>query len=156
MTIGAVVLYLACPKVCDGIDRKPLSVADVEGLCQGGVSSRRIVELIDSYGVSFEGDDGTEARLRAAGATDDVLFAGKRAALEAAQRRLQDEKRAMENERQRADDSARRAAARRAREQAREARSDSDPRHGVSVVVPRSQRRPECAYTADGVLMFCK
>ena len=52
-----------------------LSVADIEKLLNGGVTLKRTTELVKQKGVDFALDDSTEARLRKAGATDELLLA---------------------------------------------------------------------------------
>lgn len=52
-----------------------LSEADLEKLLHGGVTPKRATELVKQKGVSFVLDDATEARLRKAGATDELLLA---------------------------------------------------------------------------------
>ncbi|HEY6252978.1 MAG TPA: hypothetical protein VI685_23720, partial [Candidatus Angelobacter sp.] len=52
-----------------------LSAADIEKLLQGGVTPKRATELVKQRGVDFALDDSTEASLRKAGATDELLLA---------------------------------------------------------------------------------
>jgi len=52
-----------------------LSAADIEKLLQGGVTPKRATELVKQRGVDFTLDDSTEATLRKAGATDELLLA---------------------------------------------------------------------------------
>lgn len=52
-----------------------LSEADIEELLHGGVSAKRATELVKQKGVDFALDAGNEAKLRKAGATDELLLA---------------------------------------------------------------------------------
>ena len=52
-----------------------LSATDIEKLLEGGVTPRRATELVKQRGVDFTLDDSTEAQLRKAGATDELLLA---------------------------------------------------------------------------------
>lgn len=52
-----------------------LSAVDIEKLLQGGVTPRRATELVRQRGVDFTLDDSTQAQLRKAGATDELLLA---------------------------------------------------------------------------------
>ena len=52
-----------------------LSEADLEELLRGGVTPKRATALVKQQGVSFALDDAIEARLRKAGATDELLLA---------------------------------------------------------------------------------
>lgn len=58
-----------------------LSAADIEKLLQGGVTPKRVTELVKQRGVDFTLNDATEAQLRKAGATDELLLAIARAAV---------------------------------------------------------------------------
>jgi tetratricopeptide (TPR) repeat protein len=52
-----------------------LSEADIEELLRGGVSAKRATELVKQKGVDFALDASNEAKLRKAGATDELLLA---------------------------------------------------------------------------------
>ena len=52
-----------------------LSEADIEELLHGGVSAKRATELVKQKGVDFALDATNEAKLRKAGATDELLLA---------------------------------------------------------------------------------
>lgn len=52
-----------------------LSAEDIERLLQGGVTPKRATELVKQRGVDFTLDDSTEAQLRKAGATNELLLA---------------------------------------------------------------------------------
>ena len=69
-TVGNGELVAAKPAV-----QTQLSAADVEKLLQGGVTPKRTTELVKQKGVDFTLDGATEARLRKAGATDELLLA---------------------------------------------------------------------------------
>lgn len=51
-----------------------LSRVDIEKLLRGGVTPRRVAELVKQKGVDFTPDEATEGRLRQAGATDELLL----------------------------------------------------------------------------------
>jgi hypothetical protein len=51
-----------------------LSENDIVELLQGGVSAKRATELVKEKGVDFALDSANEARLRKAGATDELLL----------------------------------------------------------------------------------
>ncbi len=54
---------------------KPLELRDVEEALQGGVSPRRVTELVKQFGVDFALTDEAEQRLRFLGADSDLLLA---------------------------------------------------------------------------------
>ena len=58
-----------------------LSAADIERLLQGGVTPKRVTELVKERGVDFTLDDARETQLRKAGATDELLLAIAKAAV---------------------------------------------------------------------------
>lgn len=53
----------------------PLNENDIETLLRGGVSAKRAIELVKEKGVDFALDSTNEARLKKAGATDELLLA---------------------------------------------------------------------------------
>jgi hypothetical protein len=54
---------------------KPLELRDIEEALQGGVSPKRVTELVKQFGVDFALTDEVEQRLRALGADSDLLLA---------------------------------------------------------------------------------
>ena len=69
-TMGNAELFSPQPEV-----HTQLSESDIEELLQGGVSPKRATELVKQKGVDFALDDAAEARLRKAGATEELLLA---------------------------------------------------------------------------------
>jgi hypothetical protein len=55
--------------------KKALRLDQITELLAGSVSSPRVIRLVKERGVTFQLDDGTEQRLRAAGAGDDLITA---------------------------------------------------------------------------------
>ena len=61
-------------------DRTPLTLNQVSDLLKQGISSSRIAQLVEQYGVAFELNDAASKRLRQDGADEVVLSAVKRMA----------------------------------------------------------------------------
>ena len=74
---------------------KPLSADDITTLL-GSVSQKRVAALIEEKGITFEATAAVQAKLRAAGAGDDVIGAVERAAAAAASQREAGEQRQAE------------------------------------------------------------
>src|SRR5262245_24494836 len=82
-------------------DRAPLTLNQVSDLLKQGISSSRIAQLVEQYGVAFELNDAASKRLRQDGADEVVLSAVKRMAArytEEQQRRKTEEAKRREQE----------------------------------------------------------
>lgn len=69
-------VHIAAPPLMTGQEKKPYSIEEVEKLIKSKVvSDERIVELLYENGLNFYPDDETIARLKRAGASNEVIEA---------------------------------------------------------------------------------
>jgi hypothetical protein len=79
---GAVLLLLAATLAAAPMSAekgKPLAVKDVTDLLEGSVPSSEIARIVNENGISFRMSDGLASQFRAAGATDELIDALRRA-----------------------------------------------------------------------------
>ncbi len=82
LLICVVIAILTSPHLdVRAIAAGPLTVGEIEGLLAGGVSAKRVTELIGDRGVAFVSDESVRDQLRAAGASEEMLVAVDRASL---------------------------------------------------------------------------
>jgi hypothetical protein len=125
-------------------DRPPLTLDQVSDLVKQGISSSRVAQLVEQYGVAFELNDAASKRLRQNGADEVVLSAVKRMAArytEEQQRRKTEEAKRREQE-----EAQRRAERKRQEEQAKQREAEKkgtkkpeDTAQGVDDVRKRLQ-----------------
>ncbi len=94
-----VVVVVASAAIVFSEGGKPLAEADIEKLLQAGVTAGRIAALVEQRGVSFETSRDVREKLRAAGATDQLLGAVERASLELERRRVEEDRKKLDEER---------------------------------------------------------
>lgn len=97
---------------------QPFFVTDIEDLLKAGVSYRRTAELIEERGVNFAMTGEVRLKLRRAKADDRVIRAVERAAVEYANRKVEEEKKKGEEEQQRIEDEKRKVEEERRRAEA--------------------------------------
>ena len=86
----AIFILLVCTLSAHPQARKPLTADEISELLKSGVSTNRLVQLVESYGVAFELDDRTLRRLKENGATSEVLSSVKKMSVRFAEEKKED------------------------------------------------------------------
>lgn len=124
--------------------KKSLSVEDLERLLRDKVSPGAIVRLLDERGVSFELTGDVKDRLRAAGASVEVVRALERSTLELERKNLEELRRRADEERRRAEEERQRL------EQERRKSESPSPRPSHVDVVFVNDTQRELAFQISG------
>jgi chemotaxis protein histidine kinase CheA len=101
-------------------DRTALTLNQVSDLLKQGISSSRIAQLVEQYGVAFELNDAASKRLRQDGADEVVLSAVKRMAARYTEEQQRRKRSETEEKRREQEEAQRRAERKRQEEQAKQ------------------------------------
>jgi len=101
-------------------DRTPLTLNQVSDLLKQGISSSRIAQLVEQYGVAFELNDAASKRLRQDGADEVVLSAVKRMAARYTEEQQRRKRAETEDKRREQEEAQRRAERKKQEEQAKQ------------------------------------